>query len=94
MNSDTLVSDGHSELFDRERELYNMLGLELGDLIVANVASIDLVEVQSRLHLIGSKFQRENASPHIGAMLTVLQRVILERQRMNFMRRSVHIDSE
>lgn len=94
MNSDILVSDGHSELFDREREFYNMLGLELGDLIVANVASIDLVEVQSRLLLIGSKFQRENASPHIGAMLTVLQRVILERQRVNFTRRAVDFDMD
>ena len=94
MNSDILVSDGHSEHFVREREFYNMLGLELGDLIIANVASIDLVEIQSRLLLIGSKFQRDNAPPHINAMLTVLLRVILERQRLNLMRRSANDDAD
>ena len=90
MNSDILASDGHSEQFDQEREFYNLLGLELGDLIAANVASVDLVEVQSRLLLIGSKFQKENAPAHIGAMLTVVLRVILERQRMNLFRRPVY----
>ena len=92
MNSDILASEGHLEQFDQEREFYSLLGLELGDLIAANVASVDLVEVQSRLLLIGSKFQKENAPAHISAMLTVVLRVILERQRMNLLRRPFDMD--
>ncbi|WP_139178473.1 hypothetical protein [Janthinobacterium sp. OK676] len=82
MNSDLLFSTGNTEKFDIERNFYSSLGLELGDLIAANVASCDLIEVQSRLLLIAGKFQKEKAPSHIAAMLTVILRVILERQRI------------
>ena len=52
MNPDVLFSDGSTTKFDLERDFYNILGLEAGDLMVANVADIDLVEVQGRLILI------------------------------------------
>jgi hypothetical protein len=38
MNLDVLVSDGSTMKFDLECNFYNTLGLELGELMVANVA--------------------------------------------------------
>ncbi|TNC77563.1 hypothetical protein FHI69_09535 [Janthinobacterium lividum] len=88
MNSDLLFSIGNTDKFDSERDFYSSLGLELGDLIAANIASCDLIEVQSRLLLIVGKFQKDKAPPHIAAMLTVILRVILERQRIERRHRS------
>lgn len=85
MNSDIFFSVGHTDKFDVERNFYNNLGLELGDLIVTNVASTDLVEVQSRLLLMIGHFHQDKAPSHIAAALNVILRVILERQRYLFL---------
>lgn len=84
MNSEFFSQRGlakPSQLYESERTIYESLGLELGDVIVANVLSTDLVEIQSRLLLIVGKLQKDKAPPHITAMVNVISRVILERQR-------------
>jgi hypothetical protein len=87
MNADILFSAGPDEQHENERAFYDTLGLELGDVITANVLSIDLVEVQSRLLLIAGKFQKDKAPAHINAVINVILRVILEHQRRDRLRK-------